>query len=132
MNNFHFIGDSSAQPTAYSVPLYRLLALCFNLISLKTITCLFFCRCYSVLYSRLCQNSVEHLVRAGHWYHHSGAGRSAASYENHRRHLGLLCLLCTLPKLLPVSGAYCHVSAKNNVLFKMHLLTMILVVTMLD
>lgn len=58
----------------------------------------------------LCENSVEFVVQAGHCCGHSSTGRTAASHGHHRQHLGLLRFLHSLQGILPVLGAYRHVS----------------------
>lgn len=58
----------------------------------------------------LCENSVEFVVQAGHCCGHSSPGGTAASHGHHRQHLGLLRFLHSLQGILPVLGAYSHVS----------------------
>lgn len=58
----------------------------------------------------LCENSVEFVVQAGHCCGHSSTGGTAASHGHHRQHLGLLRFLHSLQGILPVLGAYSHVS----------------------
>lgn len=63
-----------------------------------------------LIHCRLCENRVEFVVQAGHRCDHSGPGGTAARHGNHRQHLDLLRLLHPLQGILPVPGAYSHVS----------------------
>lgn len=70
----------------------------------------------NVLHCWLCENSMGFVVQAGHRCDHSSAGGTASSHGHHGQHLALLRLLRSLQGILPVPGAFSHVSVSENVI----------------
>lgn len=70
----------------------------------------------NVLCCWLCENSMGFVVQASHRCDHSSAGGAASSHGHHGQHLALLCLLRSLQGILPIPGAFSHVSVSYNVI----------------